>query len=265
MDPTIERLDALVLDLDGVLYRGDRTVPGSPEAVEALREAGKRLLFVTNNSTPTEADVVVKLSRHGIFVTPEEVLTSATVTADLLLERGLGGVTTFVIGGDGIRAALTEAGSRLVTGDEGAAAEIVVVGGDRTFDYEAMRIAADAVRSGALFIATNADPSFPTPTGLVPGAGAIVAAIEVASGRRAEVMGKPHLPMMRAAAARLEGARSIGIIGDQPRTDLDGGRAMGWTTILVLSGVTGADEAAALEPAPDLVRPDLQSLVAGPA
>ena len=262
MHPTIERLDALVLDLDGVLYRGNQTVPGAPEAIERLRAAGKRVLFLTNNATRTESEVIAKLQRHGVDATPDEILTSARVTTDLLLERDLGGSTVYLIGGNGIRSALEEAGFVLLDGDDASNAEIVVIGSDRSFDWDAMRIASEAVRRGARFIATNSDPTLPTPDGLVPGAGAIIAAVEVASGRTAEVVGKPELPMMRAAAARLPGATAIGIVGDQPITDLDGGRAMGWTTILVLSGVVGAEQVEKLEPQPDVVVADLAALTA---
>ena len=258
----VEALDALVLDLDGVVYRGDRTVPGAPESIDALRSSGKQLLFLTNNATRTESEVVEKLARHGVDAAPDEVLTSARATTDLLLERELGGSTVCLIGGNGIRTALVEAGFVLLEGDDATSAEIVVIGSDRTFDWEALRLAAEAARRGAHFIATNNDPTLPTPTGLVPGAGALIAAVEVASGRHAEVVGKPGLPMMRSAASRLSGATSIGIVGDQPITDLDGGRAMGWTTILVLTGVVGAEEARALEPQPDLVVADLAALTA---
>ena len=260
MHPTVEALDALVLDLDGVVYRGDLTIRSAPDAIAAFREAGKRLLFLTNNATRTESEVVEKLARHGVDATPDEILTSARATTDLLLERDLAGSTVCLIGGNGIRTALTGAGFVLLDGDDASKAELVVIGSDRTFDWEAMRVASDAVRGGAHFLATNSDPTLPTPTGLVPGAGAILAAVEVASGREAEVIGKPGLPMMRAAAARLSGATSIAIIGDQPITDLDGGRAMGWTTILVLTGVADAEEARALQPQPDLIVDDLAAL-----
>ena len=264
MHPILQQLDALVLDLDGVVYRGSHTVPGAPEAIETFRAAGKRLLFLTNNATRSESDVAAKLASHGVVVPQEEILTSARVTTDLLLDRGLGGSSVFVIGGDGIRSALEAAGFVLQEGSDGANADIVVVGSDRTFDWNALRVASDAVRAGATFVATNSDPTLPTPTGLVPGAGAIIAAVEVSSGKTPEIVGKPNLPMMEAAAARLVGARAIGIIGDQPITDLDGGRALGWTTILVLTGVVDASGAGDVRPAPELIVEDLAALVRPP-
>lgn len=260
MHPLLEPLDALVLDLDGVIYRGARTIEGSPEAVERLRSAGKQLLFLTNNATRTEAEVVEKLARHGIDASTEEVLTSARVTTDVLIERGLAGSKVCLIGGNGIRSALEDAGFSLLEGEAAADAEIVVIGSDRNFDWNAMRVAAQAVRAGAAFVATNSDPTLPTADGLVPGAGAIIASVEVASGRTAEVMGKPHRPMMDVAGKRLGGASRIGIVGDQPLTDLDGGRDMGWTTILVLSGTVDAQDAQKLQAVPDLVVENLAAL-----
>ena len=256
------RLDALVLDLDGVVYRGDAPIAGAAEAIESFRAAGKRLLFLTNNSMRPPGDVVEKLRAMGIPVEAREVMTSAEPTIDLMLARGLAGSSVFLVGGRGIRLALEAAGFEIVSGEAAAGADIVVVGGDRSFDYAKMTTATRAVRGGATFLATNADPSFPTATGLVPGAGAILSSIELASGRKAEVVGKPNLPMMQAAAHRLAGSNSIAIVGDQPVTDLDGGRALGWTTILVLSGVTSAEEAVNVDPTPDLVVESLASLTA---
>jgi 4-nitrophenyl phosphatase len=140
---------------------------------------------------------------------------------------------------------------------------VVVVGWDPGFDYEAMKRAALAVRAGAELIATNDDAAFPAPEGLWPGAGAILASIEVASGRKAEVMGKPHVPMMDAVARRVAGAERIGLVGDRPETDLAGGRARGWTTILVTSGVTTPADAYGIDPAPDLILSGLSELLEG--
>jgi 4-nitrophenyl phosphatase len=137
-----------------------------------------------------------------------------------------------------------------------------VVGMDPDFSYEVLRRASFAVRDGAQLIASNSDSSFPAPDGLWPGAGALVAAIETASGGRAEVMGKPQEPMMRIAQRHLGDASRIAIVGDRPNTDLDGGRTMGWTTVLVLSGVTSPPSAAELDPQPDLTLERLADLPA---
>jgi phosphoglycolate/pyridoxal phosphate phosphatase family enzyme len=251
-------VDGLVCDLDGVLYRGDRPIEGAAAAVERLRAAGVRILFCTNNSHFTVAQYVQKLERAGVDAAREEILSSAVVTADVLAERGLSGQRALVVGGDGIREALEGVG--IVVGRAGPPA-VVVVGWDPEFTYDDMRAAAGAVRAGAALVATNADATFPAPDGLWPGAGSILASIERASGASAEVMGKPHPPMMEVAARRLEGASRIAVVGDRPDSDLAGGTARGWTTILVLTGVTREEDVEDVEPRPDYVAQSIASLV----
>lgn len=258
------RADGLVLDLDGVVYRGDDPVPGAAEAIARARSAGVQVVFCTNNSSATVAQYVERLARVGVDALPEEIVTSAVVTAEVLLDRGAAGAGAIVVGRDGIREALRSAGVRVIDDPTVEAADYVVVGWDRRFTWEAMRRAAAAARAGAGLIATNDDATYPAPAGLWPGAGAILASIEVASGRRAEVMGKPHRPMMEVAARHLPGARRIAMVGDRPETDLDGARSMGWTTVLVLSGVTDAGAAARLDPAPDHVLEGLAALEVAP-
>src|SRR5919106_2427529 len=253
--------DGLVCDMDGVLYRGDAPIRGSAAAVDEIRRRGVRLVFCTNNSRSTVDQYVDKLARMGIRASPSEIVTSAIVTAEVLAKRRLNGARAIVVGGDGIRTELASIGIEIDDGPDSTAAELVVVGWDPRFDYSAMRRAAAAVMAGAEFVATNDDAVFPAPDGLWPGAGAILASIETASGRRAEVMGKPHDPMMETVAARLDGAQEVAMVGDRPETDLAGGASRGWTTVLVLSGVTGRDEAPRVTPSPDLVVDSLRELL----
>ena len=245
--------DALVCDLDGVIYRGDTVIEGAPEAVSRLRSSGVRLLFCTNNSRATVSQYVQKLQGLGIDVAPEEILTSATVTAETLQQRGFAGKTAIVVGGEGITQALSDVCISVKTDPKVTMSDLVVVGWDPEFVYDDLKRAASAARRGAELIATNDDATFPAADGLWPGTGAILAAIETASGCRAEVMGKPHPPMMEAAERRLQGARRIAIVGDRPDTDLAGGMARGWMTILVLSGVTEEDGARSLAERPDRI------------
>ncbi|MGH2730639.1 MAG: HAD-IIA family hydrolase [Actinomycetota bacterium] len=246
--------------MDGVLYRGDEPVPGAKEAVERLRARGIRIVFCTNNSTAAVEDYVAKLTGMGITATAEDVLTSAVVTARVLEERGFRGRRAIVVGGRGLRAGLESVGLAIVDDPDVTAADIVVVGLDTSFDYAALRRAADAVRAGARFVATNDDATLPAAGGIWPGAGSIVAAIETAAGRRAEVMGKPHAPMMDSVAARLAGAAHIAAVGDRPETDLAGASERGWTTVLVFSGVTSAADARRLDPPPDLILDSIADL-----
>jgi len=254
------RPDALVCDLDGVVYRDDVPIRGAASAIERLRAAGIRFLFCTNNSTRTTRQYVDKLASVGVEAREEEVLTSGAVAAEHLRAAGLAGRSAFVVGGAGIYEAVHEVGLTAVNGGAAERAAVVLVGGDPSFDYAALTTAARAVRAGARFIATNDDPTFPAPEGLRPGAGAIVAAIETASGARATVLGKPYRPMMEAAQRRLRGARQVFVVGDQAATDLAGAELMGWTKVLVLSGVTGAADVPSLPVVPDLVFESLTEL-----
>ena len=252
-------LDGLVCDLDGVVYRGSDPIEGSAEAIARLRGAGVRVVFCTNNANPTLDRYAGKLNGMGISVEPHELVTSAVVTAEVLAQRGAAGKRAIVVGGEGLREALGSAG---IVVDDGAsrAADFVVVGLDPEFSYDKLKRAAFAARAGARLIASNVDATFPAADGLWPGAGSLVAAIETASGAGAEVMGKPHEAMMRVAERHLGDATRIAIVGDRPSTDLEGGRAMGWATILVLTGVTSAEEARTVSPAPDLTLDSLADL-----
>lgn len=252
--------DGLMCDMDGVLYRGDEPVAGAAAAIERLRGRDTHMVFCTNNSSQKADDYVDKLDRMGIQVDANEVLTSAAVTARVLEQRGFANKLCLVVGGRGLRAGLESVGVVIDDDPESMSADVVVVGIDTSFDYRAMRRAAAAVRAGAAFVATNDDAQLPVEGGLWPGAGAILASIEKASGRSAEVMGKPHVPMMDAVAAHLAEARHIVAVGDRPETDLAGARERGWTTVLVLSGVTSPSDVAKLDPQPDVVLDSIADL-----
>jgi HAD superfamily hydrolase (TIGR01450 family) len=258
MHSSLQGIDAIVCDLDGVVYRGNDALPGAVEAIARMQSAGLRVLFCTNNSRSTVAQYEEKLSGLGIEVERDSILTSAVVLREVLQARSPRPQRALVIGGDGIREAIEGAGLELTDGDD---ADVVAVGWDPDFTYDVLRRAAFALHQGAELIATNADATFPAEGGrLVPGAGPLVAAVEVAGGVKAEILGKPNRPMMEAAAARLQLARRIAAVGDRVETDLAGGREMGWRTILVLSGVTSADQADALRPRPDAVVGSLAEL-----
>ena len=255
----LDRIDGLACDLDGVVYRGDVPIDRAIRALRALQQMGKRVVFCTNNSTHTQDAYVEKLAGMGLKVDRDDVITSASVLGEVLEQRGFGAKQALVVGGDGVRRALQEAGVLLV--DDDGEVDAVVVGRDVNFDFTTLHRASTAVRAGAELLATNDDATYPAADGLEPGAGPIVAAIEVASGRQAEVVGKPHRPMMEVVAHRFPASSRLAMVGDRPETDLDGARAMGWTTILVLSGVTDEATAKALDPRPDLVLEDLGDLL----
>ena len=257
----LESIDGLACDLDGVVYRGDVPIDGAIRALRVLHEMGKRVVFCTNNSTHTQDAYVQKLAGMGLQVDRDDVITSASVLGEVLEHRGFGGKRALVVGGDGVRRALQDAGVLLA--DDDGEVDAVVVGRDVNFDFIALHRASTAVRAGAEFLATNDDATYPATDGLEPGAGPLVAAIAVASGRGAEVVGKPHPPMMEAVARRFPPNARLAMAGDRPETDLDGARARGWKSILVLSGVTDESSAWMLDPRPDLVLEDLGGLLGG--
>lgn len=253
----LDGYDCVLFDLDGVLFRGDHAIRGAPEAVARVRAAHAAVAFVTNNSARTPQEVWEKLTALGIGADPGEVVTSALATADLLSASG--GGTAFVIGERGIVEALTDAGIGVLEGDPDAA-DHVVVGWDRRVDYAKLRTAAVLVQRGARLVATNADPSYPAPDGLVwPGAGAILAAVEATTGAVAEVVGKPYPPLFRAALARSGGHRPL-VVGDRLDTDIAGAAALGWDSLLVLTGVATRVDLADASSAPTYVGRDVGAL-----
>jgi len=243
-----------VVDLDGVVWLTGRPIPGVDEAVARLRGAGVRVLFATNNSAPTRAELHRRLGQCGITADDRDLLSSADVAAGMLPS----GSSAVVVGDDGVVEAL--AGRGVVVVPEGPA-DAVVVGWTRSsFTFEAVSRAAAAVRAGARLVATNEDPTLPTPDGPVPGAGAILAAVATAAGATPEVAGKPHRPTADAITARVPPGELRAMVGDRPSTDGVLAGQLGIPFALVLSGVTAAGHIPA-DPQPAAVAPDLVTLV----
>ncbi|MFA5889426.1 MAG: HAD-IIA family hydrolase [Actinomycetota bacterium] len=249
-------------DLDGVVWKGDDPIPGAPETIRALRDAGKRVCFVTNNSAEVADTYVRKLDRMGAGATASEIVSSADATAHML-DRDVPGVRgrlAFVIGGEGLRAAVASVGARLASLEEGSDASVVVVGIDRDLTYDKLRAATLAIRKGATFIASNADATYPYPEGLVPGAGAIVAALRTASGVEPAVAGKPDPTMLEIAAERLGGTPALAV-GDRLDTDILAAHTAGWPCVLVLSGASGVPDLAVARVWPDFIVRRLSDLL----
>lgn len=254
----VDPYDAILLDLDGVLYLGARPIPGAGEVVAALRALGKPIVFVTNNSSKTPRDVAGDLRSVGVPADAEEVETSALSTAQMLASRGVR--TAFVVGEEGIRVALEVAGIVVADGDP-RRTDAVVVGFDRGADYAKLRTAAVLVAAGAQLVATNADASFPAGDGTRwPGAGAFLAAVETATGRRAEVVGKPNAPVLEAALRRAGGGRPL-MVGDRLDTDIAGAVGLGWDSALVLTGISTRADAERGPHRPTFVLEDLRGLL----
>jgi HAD superfamily hydrolase (TIGR01450 family) len=233
-------------DLDGVLWRGDRPIPGSAEAITALRDAGVRVAFLTNNSSRTVDVIIGQLRAMEVDAEPADVLTSAQAATRVLTTDLASGARVLACAGPGVVESLLHAGFQLVTESP---ADAVVVGWHHDFDFDRLDRASAAVRAGARFVATNVDATYPGADHLLPGAGAIVAAIATASGVAPLVAGKPEPPTVALVRERLG---PVGVmVGDRPSTDGALATALGWPFALVLSGVTRPDAPPGGEGIPD--------------
>jgi glycerol-1-phosphatase len=254
----------VVFDLDGVVYLGDGAIAAAPAALDQVRGLGVKVAFVTNNSYRPPDLVAEKLNRLGVKAAEGEVLTSAQAAVRLLGgRRGLDGRKVMVVGGPGLRQALEAAGARVVDGSAWREAEVVAVGFDPELTYARVRDATLAIRSGARFVGSNPDTTLPTPEGIWPGAGATLALLQASTGVRPEVAGKPERALLEEAAAAI-GPGPYLMVGDRADTDLDGAHRLGWSTALVLSGVTGPADLPDLTTAPDHLLADVGGLLDPP-
>jgi HAD superfamily hydrolase (TIGR01450 family) len=261
LTPFIARYEQVILDLDGCVYVGGEAIDGAPEAVAALRDAGKRIAFVTNDPRSSTEDYVRRLWGLGVQASLADVVTVGGAVQHVLAER-YGGRTVFAIGTEALRRHVADSGVRVLNGtDLATRADVVVVGGTEDLVYEDLRVAALALRRGAEFLVTGRDPTYPMPDGLWPGTGAIVVALEYSTGRTAAVIGKPEPQLFLTALDRL-GEGSTLVIGDRLDTDVAAAAKVRLDAALVLSGGTTAAEAsAAPEPRPVRVAADLRELV----
>ena len=270
----------LLVDLDGVVYRGAEPVPGVAAVLAARAAAGDEVVYVTNNSLYYRAEYVERLAAMGAPVAADRVVSSPRATALWLTELERPPHRILALGGDGLRRELEDCGFEVVMAGDAAARvaadgldgfeaagrpDAVVIGLDPDVTYGRLAVAADAVRAGARFVATNRDPVFPAERRLMPGSGAIVAAVEVAAGVVPVSIGKPE-PLLLREAARVVGAeaRDAVMIGDGIGTDLAAARAVGARCVLVLTGVTTEAHLEALPPAerPTAVAHDAAELAA---
>src|SRR5688572_13887814 len=227
-------MKSYVLDMDGVLYRGNQLIPGAREFIERLQAGGHPFLFLTNNSQRTPLDFQRKLERMGVDVSEEHYFTSALATAAFLQSQKPGG-TAFVIGEAGLTHALYQVGYSLTDVDP----DYVVLGDTPSYDYAKIVHAVKLILGGAHFIATNPDVTGPQEEGIHPACGALAAPIERATGQQAYYVGKPNPLMMREALRRLDAhSEDAVMIGDRMDTDILSGLGAGMHTVLVLTGVT---------------------------
>jgi glycerol 3-phosphatase-2 len=262
--PIAQRYDRFILDLDGCVWIGDEPTPRAVEAIDSLRDAGKAVVYATNDPRSATEDYVARLWKIGVRASLGDVVTVGGALQHLLAETR-SGRTAFVVGTDALRRHVTDAGLRVLNGtDLASRAEVVVVGGTEDLVYDDLRFAALAVRRGADFLATARDPTYPQPDGPWPGTGAIVAAIEVASARKAQTVGKPEPQLMLTALDRFDGqdGRTL-VVGDRVDTDLAAAAAAELDAALVLSGGTERQALNGFKPEPVAVKDTLGDLILG--
>jgi 4-nitrophenyl phosphatase len=244
------RIDLVIFDLDGVIYRGSEPVAGAAGLVADLRGRGVRVAFATNNSMATRDEYAQRLGAMDIPAEASEIMTSTWATA-LHLGRHLPQIRHLLtVGARGLVDEFEAAGFVVHPSDEGAGAAVdaVIVGLDQQFDYRRLAAAVGAVRDGALFVATSADARYPVPGGFLPGAGAMVAAVAASSGTTPLIIGKPQAAMFETILREVGTGPETGVvIGDNADADMPAAARAGLASILVLTGVTSADEAGELE------------------
>jgi 4-nitrophenyl phosphatase len=260
---------ALIIDMDGVLWHGDQPLPGLKELFQLLREKQLPFILATNNAGMTQDEYVKKLTRMGVTVAHDEILTSSMATALYLAHHYYPSATrVFVIGAEGVRRPLLEKGFTLTSLYEvntletpNVGADIVVCGLDKEISWDKLATATLNIRAGAKFVGTNADVTLPTERGITHGNGAIIAAIKAATDVEPVIVGKPE-PIMYQQAINLLGidASEVIAVGDRMNTDILGAVNAGIRSVLVLTGISTREEVASLDYAPTWIMEDIQEL-----
>jgi HAD superfamily hydrolase (TIGR01450 family) len=262
LSPLLRRYEQVILDLDGCVWVGDEAVPGAADAIGALRDAGKRVAFATNDPRHAGEEFVAKLWGIGVRAALSDVVTVGGAMQHLLAETR-SGRTAFVIGTDPMRQHVSNAGLRVLNNtDLASRAAVVIVAGTEDLVYDDLKQASLAVRRGADFLATGRDPTYPQPDGLWPGTGAIVAAVEYATGKTAQIVGKPEPQLFLTALDRLGDGPTL-VVGDRLDADVAAASRAKLDAALVLSGGTSPEELAGADPKPVAVAANLAALVNG--
>ena len=254
---------AYIFDMDGVLYRGSRALAGGREILETLGASGKPAMLATNNSMATPESYTVKLGKMGIDVAPDRILTSGTATADYLTEALTAGAGLYVVGMPALSEQIFGRTTFHPVDPRQEVPAAVVVGLDLTFTYEKMKLAMASILAGSTFVATNSDATLPTEHGFDPGAGSILAGIELATGQHPTVIGKPSPRTLLRAASQLGADPSETVmVGDRLDTDILAGERAGMLTVLLLTGVSSRADTVEGTIVPDLIFDDLTGLLA---
>jgi 4-nitrophenyl phosphatase len=255
-------IKALILDMDGVIWKSDAPIGDLPATFKRIRERGLKFVFATNNGTKTPGEYKKRLADLGVEIDASQMVTSAMGIAFMLEKKFPKGTKIFVIGEDGIRVALEEKGFEILNTDNAPQAQVLVMGIDRGINFQKVAEATLLVRAGIPFYTTNTDHTFPTPRGEIPGSGAWLSVITTATGVEPIVAGKPFPYLMELSLEKLGTSKSETlVVGDRLETDIAAGQSVGCPTALVLSGVSTRAEAEKWKPQMNLIADDLAALV----
>jgi 4-nitrophenyl phosphatase len=233
----LQDIQGLVIDMDGVLWRGNSPLPGLIEFFDFMQTRSLPFILATNNATKTPAEFVQKLAGFGVTIGPEHILSSSLATAAYLKREHPPGSKVYVVGQEGLREAMRDAGFVLLE-DASQPADVVVAGADFTLTYDKLKYATFLIRGGARFVGTNGDLTFPSEEGIAPGAGSILAALEAATGVKPPTVGKPERLMFDIAVEKMGiTPEQTVMLGDRLETDILGGQRAGLKTILVTTGI----------------------------
>jgi 4-nitrophenyl phosphatase len=259
------QIRGVILDMDGVLWKDSQPIGDLPAIFARFNELGLKVTLATNNATKTVDEFCQKILGFGVEVSPWQIVNSSMAAGYYLQKHFSSRGKVFVVGEAGLRNTLKEYGYEAVENPQGHNILAVVAGMDRSLTYDKLRKAALLIRSGCPFIGTNPDQTFPTPEGLVPGAGSILALLETATSVKPIIAGKPSPTLFNLALERMElSARETLTVGDRMDTDIAGGQVVGCLTAAVLSGVSTVQDVQAWRPKPDIIIADLSSLVGIP-
>ena len=254
----IAAIRAIILDMDGVLWRDTEILGDLPALFQEMKRRGWKVVLATNNGTRSNVKTLEKFASLGVSLESWQVINSGQAAAHYLKQRYPQGGPLYIVGEEGLISTLAEAGFYPSENHPLA----VMAGMDRKLTYDKLKIACLLIRSGVPYYGTNPDATFPAPEGLIPGAGTVIGAIEIASGVKAQLMGKPFPEMYRMAMERLNTASSATLaVGDRLETDIIGGQELGCLTGLVLSGVSTLEDVHRFNHLPDLIAEDLTGLL----
>lgn len=255
-------IKSLIIDMDGVIWRSDAPIGDLAAIFNRIRARGLKFVFATNNSTKTSGQYVARLQEFGVDIEPWQVVTSSQAAAHAIAQKFPPGTKVFMIGEEGLRIPLEEKGFEVLSPEDAPQAQAVVMGLDRSFSFQKAVEATLLVRSGVPFYATNPDKTFPTPRGLIPGAGAWYSVITTATDVQPIVAGKPF-PFLMELSLETLGTRKEEtlVIGDRIDTDIAGGQAVGCPTALVLTGVSTREQGENWTPKIDIIAEDLSELI----